>query len=172
MRAVLLSAALLTIAGAACAADPRPIERRFTPAQLREAGLDTLSPAQLAALNRLLREEATATVANASAPDATGSTAAAPVAAPVAPDPVRDAGLMEGASDGPIKSRLVGRVEGWSPGTVFELDNGQQWRVLKGAMTLRTPLERPQIEVVPGVSGRWFLQVDPDLPKARVQRIR
>jgi len=26
--------------------------------------------------------------------------------------------------------------------------------------------------VVPGIAGRWFLQVDPDLPKARVFRVR
>ena len=66
----------------------------------------------------------------------------------------------------------MGRVEGWSPGTAFDLDNGQQWQVPKGAVTLRRPLERAEIEVVPGVSGRWFLQVGPDMPKARVQRIR
>ena len=85
---------------------------------------------------------------------------------------MRDVGLLEGATGGPISGRLVGRVDGWSPGTVFVFDNGLQWRVFKGAMTLRTPLERPRIEVVPRLSGRWLLHVDPDLPKARVQRIR
>ncbi len=38
-------------------------------------------------------------------------------------------------------------------------------------MKLRKPLESPQIVVVPGIAGRWFLQVDEDLPKARVYRI-
>ena len=28
----------------------------------------------------------------------------------------------------------------------FELENGQQWKVLKGSMTLRKPFETPDIE--------------------------
>ena len=55
---------------------------------------------------------------------------------------------------------------------MFTLDNGQQWRVLKGEMTLKTARSNPEIVVVPGIAGRWFLQVDEDLPKARVFRIR
>lgn len=170
MLKTVAAALLLVVAGIASAADLRPIEQRFSPAQLREAGLDTLTPEQLAALNRMLRDEANA--AQVAAPVASASALSPPVAAPVPPDAARDAGLLEGAMEGPVKARLVGRVDGWSPGTVFELDNGQQWQVLKGAMTLRKPLERPEIEVVAGLNGRWFLQVDPDMPKARVRRIR
>ena len=62
-------------------------------------------------------------------------------------------------------------MSGWEPGTVFELENGQQWKVLKGSMQLRKPMQAPEIVVVPGIAGRWFLQVDEDLPKARVYRI-
>ncbi len=50
-------------------------------------------------------------------------------------------------------------------------ENGQQWKVLKVCMKLRKPLQAPRIVVVPGVAGRWFLQVDEDLTKARVYRI-
>ncbi len=39
-------------------------------------------------------------------------------------------------------------------------------------MKLRKTLQAPQIEVIPGIAGRWFLQVDEDLPKARVFRLR
>ncbi|KAF1708245.1 hypothetical protein CSC73_09860 [Pseudoxanthomonas sacheonensis] len=66
---------------------------------------------------------------------------------------------------------MKGPVSGWEPGTVFELENGQTWKVLKGNMKLRKPFESPEIVVVPGIAGRWFLQVDEDLPKARVYRI-
>jgi len=51
------------------------------------------------------------------------------------------------------------------------LENGQAWKVLKGSMKLRKPFESPEIVVIPGIAGRWFLQVDEDLPKARVYRI-
>ena len=70
-----------------------------------------------------------------------------------------------------IRSRLKGTVSGWAPGTEFQLENGQRWKVLKGEIQLRKALESPEILVVPGVAGRWFLQVDPDLPKARVYRV-
>jgi hypothetical protein len=42
--------------------------------------------------------------------------------------------------------------------------------VLKGNMKLRKPLEAPVVVLVPGIMGRWFLQVDEDAPKARVYR--
>lgn len=38
-------------------------------------------------------------------------------------------------------------------------------------MKLRKPLQAPEIVMVPGVAGRWFLQVDEDPPKARVYQI-
>lgn len=164
MRAIVLVALLSACAiGTAAARDMRPIEQRFNAAQLREAGLDTLTPAQLAALNRLLAME-----------EASAMPAPAPATTPAVatPAPAIDPGLLEGAIEGPVRSRAVGRIDGWAPGSVFTLANGQQWRVLKGAVRLRTPLDAPQIEVAAGMGGRWFLQVDPDQPRARVQRIR
>jgi hypothetical protein len=80
-------------------------------------------------------------------------------------------GLFPGLDQETIKSRLKGSVSGWEPGTEFQLENGQTWKVLKGSMKLRKPMEAPEILVVPGFAGRWFLQVDEDLPKARVYRI-
>ncbi len=132
-----------------------PIEQRLTPAQMREVGL---SPVQLDTLNRLLREAAVPATA---APPA-------PATAQQAPAAQHESAELGGQ---PIRSRLKGSVEGWEPGTVFELENGQQWKVLKGSMKLRKPLEAPEIVVVPGLAGRWFLQVDEDMPKARVYRI-
>ena len=76
-----------------------------------------------------------------------------------------------GLSEQPIRSRVKGDVRGWEPGTVFVLENGQQWKVLKGSLKLRKPLVAPEVVIAPGLVGRWFLQVDEDLPKARVYRI-
>jgi hypothetical protein len=139
------------------------IEQRLSADEMHEAGLDTLSPAQLAALNRLLR---TKTAPAPSAPMPAASTATSPAA--IAPESGRS---YIGLDDKPIRSRVKGSVSGWEPGTVFELENGQQWKVLKGSMKLRTPRQAPEIVLVPGIAGRWFLQVDEDLPKARVYRI-
>jgi len=139
------------------------IERKLSAEQLREVGL---TPAQLATLNRLLRDAETREAAQAPARPAPAPAAAA------ASDPQDGQGMLIGLDDGPISARVQGEVAGWAPGTVFVLDNGQQWKVLKGSMTLRTALASPAIKVVPGIAGRWFLQVDEDLPKARVYRIR
>lgn len=133
------------------------IEQRLTPEQLREVGL---RPEQLARLNALLRQAE--------------PQAAAP-AVGMQPGPATQAAaeaMFIGLDDRPVNSRVRGDVASWAPGTVFELENGQQWKVLKGSMTLRKALPSPQVAVVPGVAGRWFLQVDEDLPKARVYRIR
>ncbi len=131
------------------------IEQRLTSEQLRETGLSTLSAEQLKRLNQLLNEEAvnTAKIQKSQSNDR--------------PIPASYIGL----NDKPIKSRLKGSVSGWEVDTIFELENGQRWKVLKGQMKLRKPMQSPDIIVVPGIAGRWFLQVDEDLPKARVYRI-
>ncbi|KRB06765.1 hypothetical protein ASD86_12175 [Lysobacter sp. Root690] len=143
------------------------LEQRLTPDQLREVGL---SAEQLATLNRMLREadaKSTAAVAEPVPQAIDGpqvGAGAPPVRAP-------GTGQFIGLNDEPIKSRLKHDVSGWEPGTVFELENGQQWKVLKGSMKLKKPMVTPEIVVVPGVAGRWFMQVDEDMPKARVYRI-
>lgn len=131
------------------------IEHRLSAQQLQQVGL---SPTQLQLLNRMLREAApTVSPVSTQAPE----TAAAPAPA-----------IFIGLDDGPVQSRAVGEIRGWEPGTVFVLENGQHWKVLKGEMKLRKPMQSPQIDVIPGIAGRWFLQVDEDIPKARVYRIR
>jgi len=145
-----------------------PLQQRLTPAQMHATGLDTLRPEQLALLDQLLRDQdvrVSSEAANAHA-DAAAGVSSSPVATHQA-EPARYAGLAEE----PIHSRLSGSVDGWAPGTEFKLDNGQVWKVLKGSMRLRKPLVAPEIVLVPGFAGRWFLQVDEDLPKARVYRI-
>lgn len=176
---------LLMASGQWAVAQPAyvPLEQRLTPAQLKATGLDTLSPAQLAALNTLLREETLQTAVAPLSPTAPALAAlpemsAAPVTAqtpmpapqkPVGPPPA-DQPLL-GFNDKPIVSRLKGTLTGWDEGTVFELENGQQWKVLKGRMKLPKPMVDPPVKLVPGIVGRWFLQVSEDYPMARVYLI-
>jgi hypothetical protein len=152
---------LLSCAAVAVADGWIPIAQRLSGEQMHATGLDTLTADQLALLDRLLREE-TARVVDVARREA----ASAAVAERKAIDPASFVGL----SDEPIRSRLVGSVGHWEPGYEFRLDNGQVWKVLKGTMRLRKPLVAPEVLVVPGIAGRWFLQVDEDLPKARVYR--
>lgn len=149
---------MVLAASAAAQAPYVALEQRLDPQQLADVGL---SPAQLQTLNRLLREA-----------EARQPAAPVAVAAPVAAGTPAPAPMFPGLDDGPIHAAVQGQVAGWQPGTVFTLDNGQQWQVLKGEMKLRAARDNPPIVVVPGIAGRWFLQVDEDLPKARVFRIR
>ncbi len=134
------------------------IEQRLTAEQRHATGLDTLSPAQLELLNDLLRE------------DSVKIEKAAKAEAAHADDGKSHAWSI-GLDSEPIKSRLKGSISEWEPGTVFELENGQQWKVLKGRVKLPRTLQAPEIVVSPGIAGRWFLQVDEDMPRPRVYRI-
>ena len=170
--------ALLGLAPIAMAAQPYvKLEQRLNPAQMQETGLSQLTPAQLERLNALLAAEATQAEAVRERDVATATAAAGAHATNAGPASVGDEHATRGRdsligfNDEPIHSRLVGSVQGWEPGTVFVLENGQQWKVLKGSMHLSKPLQNPAIRVVPGVAGRWFLEVQEDTPKARVYRI-
>lgn len=160
--ALLLSASLSVVAQA----PPVDVEKDFTPQERRDTGLDTLSPEQLRLLNTLLREKSAAISAGVP------SVAAA---ATETNDPSRAEHDVRGKPADlevrTIKARLKGTIAGWAPDTEFRLDNGQVWKVLKGAMTLHKPLDSPEILVVPGIAGRWFLQAHEDYPKARVYRV-
>jgi hypothetical protein len=134
------------------------IEQQLSAEQLRAVGL---SPAQLEMLNHMLRGAAEKSAGEPRA----GASAASGKGAQSGPP------LYSGLDEGSIKSRVKGSVSGWEPGTVFELENGQQWKVLKGSAKLRKTLQSPEIEVVPGIAGHWFLQVEEDMPKARVYRV-
>ncbi|GGD37451.1 hypothetical protein [Pseudoxanthomonas indica] len=174
--------ALLGLAPVAMAAQPYvKLEQRLSAAQMQETGLSQLSAGQLARLNALLAEDAAQAQAreeqaasNAAATTAGASLAAGGHAASAGSSDDHDTrgrDSLIGFNDEPIRSKLVGTVQDWEPGTVFVLENGQQWKVLKGKMHLSKPLQNPDIRVIPGVAGRWFLEVQEDTPKARVYRI-
>lgn len=144
------------------------LQKRLSAEQMRATGLDTLTKEQLELLNQLLGDDTTKTGKDAVDRASTDSTSPDDLE----PSPASDSSAnFIGLNEEPIKSRLKGGISGWEPGTVFELENGQQWKVLKGKVKLREPLQSPEIKVMPGFAGRWFLQVVEDMPKARVYRI-
>lgn len=168
---IVLALMLFLMAPIALAAqDYINVEDRLTPEQRRDTGLDTLTAQQLELLNRLLRENVATSAAALTAPTRNGAVATDAAAAEQRGDEPPRAIPMD-LDIRTIRSRLRGPVAGWEPGTEFRLENGQTWKVLKGAMKLRQTLESPEILVVPGLAGRWFLQVHEDYPKARVYRI-
>ena len=142
-----------------------PLEQRLSTEQLRETGLDTLSAEQLKKLNAILAD------APAKAPASASVAAVAAVAVPASTASSPTDRPLLGFNEMPIQGRLKGTLTGWEEGTVFMLDNGQQWKVLKGRMKLPKPLIDPAVKLVPGIAGRWFLRVSEDYPMARVYLI-
>jgi hypothetical protein len=139
-----------------------PLEKRLTAEQMQATGLDTLSAKQLALLNQLLQEQTTQAIEVA----VEKNTAEVKASAPVAPMAVPV------LSNEPFKSRIIGSFSGWQTGTVFTLENGQQWQVNKGSAKLFDTLKDPAVQVNISLVGKWYFEFNEDLPKAMVTRIK
>lgn len=156
LPSLLITAVMLTCAGNAHA-EPGyvDIEKRLTTEQLKATGLDQLSSEQLRLLNSLLSEEQQNVVKAAKADSEK-----------------RVLGTWfgrEGAD--PVASTLKGDFRGWSVGTIFNLENGQQWRVIEGSYYAPKRTQAPEVLVTPGKISGWYMQVKGHNPQAKVQRI-
>jgi hypothetical protein len=109
--------------------------------------------------------------ASASAPAA--AAAAAPAVAPE-----RNFGLRpvvkkpKDTEPASIRSSVVGRFEGWAPGTIFTLANGQVWKVTDDTDAVLPIMQDPKVEITRGLMGAYFLQVDGHINSARVARVK
>ncbi len=131
--------------------------------EFKAAGLEKLSAEELTALNQWLRERA-ATVPSA----AVSSSGFAPQ-----PDPSDQRGLRNAPSaDGDIVSRIPGVFKGWSGGTRFVLENGQEWEALGDSGSLSVDLVDPVVRIKKGLIGAWYLKVDGYNTTAKVRRIK
>lgn len=123
-----------------------PVESRLTAGQMQATGLDQLSAEQLALLNQLLREDQDEVVA----------------------ETVREKRRDETA---PVASAIRGEVRGWEKGTVFELENGQRWRVADGEYVGTRAFANPKATVRPGMFSSWYLHIDGIGVAAKVKRV-
>lgn len=131
-----------------------PIEQRLTAEQMRETGLDTLSDPQLKRLNLLLSGEQV--IVEERVESATRS---------------RLTTLLDRKAAEPIRAAVKGEFRGWAPGREIELENGQRWRVTEGELYLRRPMQSPTATVSPGLISGWYLQVEGQSPRAKVQLV-
>ena len=151
--ASLALAALLVLAPAVQAQQSYvPIEQRLSAEQMQASGIDTLSRQQLQVLNSLLSNE------QAAVEERVERTTRS-----------RLAGLLERQKAEPIRSAVKGEFRGWVPGNVIELETGQRWLVTEGTLYLGQPMAAPMATVTPGMFSGWYLQVDGQSPRAKVQ---
>lgn len=162
MKNLLLFACGLLSAGAAFADDAAMLKCRAQPDTARRLACYDAIPVGASPLT-------------AAAPAA--STPAAPSAAAVAPEqnfglrpaPVKKQKEVEPAS---IRSSVVGRFDGWAPGTVFTLANGQVWKVTDDTDAVLPIMQNPNVEITRGLLGAYFLQVEGHVNTARVARVK
>ena len=138
------------------------LEERMSAAEFKAAGLDKLSPEELAALNDWLRAK---------------GVSGASFVAPAAVAPVEDRRgfpvSIGSSSDKAIVSRIQGEFRGWDgTATQFTLENGQVWKSTDPAARLSVRLNDPVVVIRPGVLNSWFLQVEGYNAKVRVVRVR
>jgi hypothetical protein len=70
-----------------------------------------------------------------------------------------------------IESRILGRFEGWNPGTRLRLANGQVWEVLDSRRS-SYDLESPAVRVKRGLLGSFFIEIDGVSATPRVRRLQ
>ncbi len=158
---LVLLLALALVSGAAFAQTYSTVEERMTGAEFKAAGLDKLSPEELAALNAWLQKQSGRVLA--------ADSGYAPMA-----QPVEDRnGFDDAVARREIHSRLVGDFSGWDGHGRFVLENGQEWQqvdesVLAGIKTL----SNPQVTIKPGLISGWKLQVQGYNSTAKVERVK
>jgi lipoprotein-anchoring transpeptidase ErfK/SrfK len=166
MKNSLLFACGLLSAGAAFADDAAILKCRSLPATARRLACYDAIPVGAAPVPMAAPVAAAPAVA-----------AVAPAAAPaVAPEQgfglrpaVKKQQDLEPAS---IRSSVVGRFDGWAPGTIFTLANGQVWKVTDDTDAVLPIMQNPNVEITRGLIGAYFLQVEGHTNSARVARIK
>ncbi|WP_043802268.1 hypothetical protein [Arenimonas malthae] len=158
-KMLLLSFALAALfSGSVLAQSFSSLEERMTEAEFKAAGLDKLSPEELARLNAFIAGE-------------TGKAASALPAATPAQD-LRGFDQRTGA-DGSIYTSITGEFKGWNKqGQRFRFDNGQIWQITDSTSRLKVSLVNPEIIIEPGALGAWYMKVVGYNTRARVKRIK
>ncbi len=138
------------------------VQTQMSSQEFKAAGLDKLSPQELAVLNGWLQGK----VAKATA-----------VALEDAKEQgrqeviVKNRGFFDFGSREPIESAVVGEFAGFSKGRKYILANGQEWE-----QTDATPLSArksaPAVKIKPGIAGVWYMQIDGYNTMAKVRRIK
>jgi hypothetical protein len=164
--------------------------QKLPPEKFRAAGLEKLTPAELAQLEALFEEHKRGELQTVQAEAATKVAAAE--------EKVRQAEAKQSAagsdkSGGPgwlkalitlertnakpekaeaFETRLKGRFKGWSGKTVFTLEDGQRWQQANpGEYTPVREEDSPRVKIYPGSLGSYWLEVEGHRQRVRVKPV-
>ena len=145
------------IASSAIAKDFSSVEEQMSSREFKAAGLEKLSPEELAALNAWIRTNQPA--ASAGSYDRRA-------------DDLKRIGFDDSDAREDISSNIIGDFKGFGGGTILKLENGQIWQVTGGELSGIKAMSNPKVSIRPGLMGGWRLQVEGYNSIAKVKRIQ
>ena len=137
------------------------LEEQMKGQEFKAAGLDKLTPDELAALNQWIRKHSLATLDEAKT--VTGG------------NEDQRGFEVKKIKDMPrttITSRLVGTFKGWDGQTTFKLENGMVWQQADKDKFYIKAVQNPLITIKPGSFKTWRLSVEGFNSDCRVKRIQ
>ena len=162
-RICLLTAAMTPATGLAQRVINADLQQQMSAEQFRAAGLDKLSPAELATLDAWLQgtvEQATAQVREQAMEEGRQEVI------------VKNRGFLSFDSDEPIRAILPGNFNGFGKGRQYTLDNGQVWEQTDGASLSGARGNDKNVRITPGLLGVWYLQIEGFNTRAKVRRVK
>ena len=185
--------------GAWALAGPVRAQDDFTQAISAEeraaAGLDKLSPAELARLKAIVEryksgeiavvqraaEEKVAAVEQAAATKVAAAEARAKESAVDGdkrePGWLKALVTLQRVADKPeaqeaLESRFATEFRGWRSNTVFTLENGQRWQVDGTEEYISPPQPAPKVRIRPGVLGAYWMEIEGVRPRVKVKPVK
>lgn len=168
MKKLLFLVFAFSISFAALATDSfSTFEERMSGKEFKEAGLDKLTAAELAALNDWARRHSVATLENAARGQA-GRPAS------VASEDKRG---FEDQSNDELDKIINGTIDGTfngstGKGALFKLTNGMIWQQTEKDSFYVEPIENAKVTIEKSMMGRWHLSLVGSKKKVRVERIQ
>lgn len=169
---LVLLTVLLACTAAAWAQQPG-IRQQMTADEFHRAGLDKLSPQELAALDAWL--QARAEPAAAAAPEVSAEALEQARAEGRREAEAGQRGFFAGPTDansGPIRATLQGDFSGFGKGQRYQLDNGQVWEQTDSTRLDGVRRTNPTVIVRSGALGSWTIQIEGYNTRAKIRRIQ
>lgn len=165
IRSFLFSIMLLAIAPLAWAQPAiGDLKQQMSAEEFKAAGLDKLSPAELAALDAWLQRKVG--VETAAAVEQAREEGRKEVVE-------KNRGFFDFGSSEPIESSIIGEFRGFGgKGKTYTLENGQVWEQTEAASLAGVRKTDPKITIRPGIMGVWYMKIEGYNTQAKVRRIK
>ncbi|MEO7477683.1 MAG: hypothetical protein ABIT64_00430 [Lysobacteraceae bacterium] len=139
------------------------LEERMSSSDFKAAGLDKLTPDELARLNDFVKKEVDNRTAQARAAAGRNSDK----------DPNNFGFHTDRGERDSLVTRIAGKFTGWTGNTVFTLNNGQVWQQVDSSAQFEgINLQNPEVTISPSFMGSWMLGVKGYNSQVRVKRIK